>query len=77
MQNQPNPRERTTNIPKFKFHCVGADTVCLALKKLKSKPSCGIDTIPITVYKGASEALLLPLVHIINIIIKTGEWPSK
>ena len=77
MQNQPSPKERTTDIPKFKFHCVGTATVRQALKKLKSKPSCGIDSIPITVYKGASEALLLPLVHIINIILTTGVWPTK
>ena len=51
MQCKPSPNERALDIPKFKFHSIGCATVRQALKK-----SCGFDSIPITVYKGASEA---------------------
>ena len=71
------PKVRSYDGPTFNFHCVGTAAVRRALKKVKTKVSYGIDQVPIIPFKKAQETLLLPLVHVINLILKTGIWPSE
>ena len=61
----------------FKFHCIGTQAVKRALFKLPNKTSVGVDKIPVTVFKTGWSAIALPLVHIVNLVIKSGEWPSR
>ena len=68
---------RSYDKPSFNFHSVGTATVRRALKKVKNMLSFGVDSVPIIAYKKAQEVLLLPLVHVINLILKTGTWPSE
>ena len=77
VNSQPIFKKKNLDIPMFSFHSVGTSIVRNALKKIKSKPACGVDKIPIIVYKSAQEALLLPLVHVVNLILKTGVWPEE
>ena len=80
MNGQPEPKGKTSaesSTGTFRFHNVGVATVRKALKKLKSKHSHGLDGIPITAYKSAFEPLALALVHLTNLVINTGAWPSE
>ena len=61
----------------FTFSCVGTAAVKRALQKLAPKTAVGVDNIPITVFKMAWSALAIPLVHIVNLVITTGEWPNE
>ena len=61
----------------FKFHCIGTKTLKRALHSLQNKTSVGVDGIPIGVFKSGWSALALPLVHIVNAVIKSGQWPDQ
>ena len=79
LSQSPNMRHILTEAPaggSFRFHNVGIATVRRALGKLKAKPTCGVDEVPITVYKAAWTPLASPLVHVINLVINNGVWPD-
>ena len=61
----------------FKFHCIGTQALKRALHSLQNKTSVGVDKIPIGVIKAGWSALALPLVHIVNLVIKSGQWPDQ
>ena len=77
VNHQPTFETKDLATQKFSYHNVGTAIVRRALKKMQAKPSCGVDTVPILVYKAAQEALLLPIVHIVNLILQKGEWPAE
>ena len=62
------------NHETFEFSCVGTAAVRKALFSLETKNATGVDGIPITVYKTAWSVLALPLVHLVNLVIRTGVW---
>ena len=74
---QATPKKRPYDGPHFGFHSVGTAAVRRALKRVKPKVSYGVDNVPILAYKKAQETLLLPLVHIINLILRNGTWPCE
>ena len=76
MSSQGALKGRVTDRDSFRFHCVGIATLRRSLLKLKPKLSYGLDRVPIKVIKEAFEPLALPLVHLTNLIIKTGKWPA-
>ena len=61
----------------FKFHCIGANALKKSLTSLQSKTSMGVDKVPITVLKAGISALALPLVHIVNTVIRSKKWPEQ
>ena len=61
----------------FSFACVGTATLRKALQKPEPKTAVGTDGVPISVFKSAWAPLGLPLVHIVNLVIRTGEWPKE
>jgi len=61
----------------FKFHCVGTNTLKRALHELQNKSSVGFDKVPIVVFKTGWQPLALPLVHLVNTVIKSGVWPQQ
>ena len=69
--------EGTSVESTFKFHSVGTAAVRRALGKLKAKPACGTDGVPILIYKLAWGPLALPLVKLINLVLTTGVWPDS
>ena len=77
LNTQAAPKVKSYDGPTLSFTSVGVAAVRRALKKVKSKVSYGIDGIPIIPYKKAQEAILLPLVHVINLILKSGVWPDE
>ena len=77
MSRQCTNNQRASEGDSFRFHCVGIATLRKALLKLKTKLSYGLDGVPITVIKEAFEPLALPLVHLTNLVIKTGKWPTS
>ena len=60
----------------FAFKSVGFQEVRKAILQLPAKTSVGVDSIPITIFKNAWAALAPHVVHIINLVIKTGQWPT-
>ena len=70
-------KEAVSSDTGFRFHCVGTKTLKQALHNLQNKPSVGMDKIPIGVFKSGWSALALPLVHLVNTVIKTGKWPKR
>ena len=70
-------RARALQEGTFRFSCIGTATLKSALQKLQAKTAVGTDGVPITIFKSAWAPLALPLVHIVNLIIKTGEWPRE
>lgn len=48
-----------------------------AAKRLKPKPSCGTDGIPSYIVKACIEPICLPLLHILNLCLAFGCFPSK
>ena len=77
IKTHTTPKGRSYEGPTFSFTSVGVAAVRRALKKVKPKVSYGIDEVPIMAYKKAQEAVLLPLVHVINMILKEGVWPDE
>ena len=75
----PSPQDGPSEVSKvpFAFSCIGVAEVRKALHNLEPKNTTGVDGIPITIYKAAWAALALPLVHVANLIITTGVWPSE
>ena len=70
-------REAISSDTGFKFHCIGTKALKNALHSLQNKSSVGVDKIPITVFKAGWSALALPLVHIVNTVIRSGKWPDQ
>ena len=70
-------KEAISSDTGFKFHCIGTKALKNALHSLQNKSSVGIDKIPITVFKAGWSALALPLVHIVNTVIRSGKWPDQ
>ena len=70
------PEAVTSPAGGFVFKCVGFQEVRKAILQLPAKTSVGVDNIPITIFKTAMAALAPPVVHIINLVIKTGQWPT-
>ena len=77
VNHQPTFETKDLGTHKFSYHSVGTAIVRRALKKTQAKPSCGVDGVPILIYKSAQEALLLPIVHVVNLILQKGEWPAE
>ena len=77
LNSNPTIKAKAFGGPKFEFHSVGTASVRQAIKKVQAKPACGVDGVPITIYKAAQETILLPLVHVVNLILKSGVWPSE
>jgi hypothetical protein len=55
---------------------VTEDELSLAIKRLKSKKSSGPDGIPSFIFKGCSEFLIKPLLHLFNLSIKSSIFPD-
>ena len=76
MNDRKPPEAVTSPAGGFAFKCVGFQEVRKAILQLPAKTSVGVDNIPITIFKTAMAALAPPVVHIINLLIKTGQWPT-
>ena len=70
-------QEAVSSDTGFKFHCIGTNALKRALHSLQNKTSVGVDKIPIGVIKAGWSALALPLVHLVNLVIKSGQWPDQ
>jgi endonuclease/exonuclease/phosphatase (EEP) superfamily protein YafD len=74
----PNSEEpNLLSAPKLSFQGVGTAAVRRALQNLKTTSACGIDDIPISVYKKAWSSLALPLTHLANLILSSSSWPTR
>nr|CAH7750893.1 unnamed protein product [Callosobruchus chinensis] len=73
-----------SNTPNVKAHIdplrfqpiISSEYAQAATKKLKPKKAAGVDGIPPYIIKGCSEWLETPLLHIFNLSLKTGIFPS-
>ena len=61
----------------FAFHSTGTQGVKKALWQLPPKTALGVDRIPITAYKAAFCPLAMPIVHVVNLVIRSGQWPTE
>ena len=61
----------------FRFKCIGTKALKQSLHNLQTKTSVGADKVPIGIFKAGWSALALPLCHLVNLVIKTGEWPKQ
>lgn len=79
MRENPNshttPTSELQSEASFKIHNVETAAVKRALQKLAAKTAVGVDNVPITVFKGTWSLLALPLVHVVNLVIRTVLWP--
>ena len=71
------PKNSSPNEGGFEFFCVGVHAVRKALNQLSPKTALGVDKVPITAYKAGWDNLTTPLVHLVNLVIRTGQWPQE
>ena len=71
------PKAVTSSEEGFTFHITGIQEVKKALWQLPPKTALGVDKIPITAYKAAWGPLAMPIVHVVNLVIQSGQWPRE
>uniref|UniRef100_A0A1B6H5G6 Reverse transcriptase domain-containing protein n=2 Tax=Homalodisca liturata TaxID=320908 RepID=A0A1B6H5G6_9HEMI len=62
---------------KFKCNTIDCDQLIKIIDSIKPKWSAGYDDIPIKIIKEAKHALLKPLLHVVNVSIITGNFPTQ
>lgn len=67
----------TPNFNQFNFNDVSDDDVLKFLRKLKRKSATGLDNIPSCFLKDVAFVISKPLTHVINLSLKTGEFPNN
>lgn len=70
------PKSIVRNHKSFFLSPVTDDELKKIISSLNNTQSTGHDNIPICVYKFATDILIAPLVHLINIIFSTGVFPN-
>lgn len=67
----------TNNLQNMFLNPVTPITVSNTIRKLKPKASIDIDNLSTKLLKDISDNILIPLTHIINLTLETGEVPDK
>ena len=63
--------------PVFRFEEVCPSQVLKALNKLKSTKATGLDDVPPSMIKDASQYIAAPLAYIINLSLSSGMYPAQ
>ena len=67
--------KRTANV--FNFQLVTNAEVEKAIKSIKRSKATGIDDLPPGLIKDAASVISVPLSHIINLSLETGNFPQQ
>jgi hypothetical protein len=75
--SQPVKKSLKLEAIKLELTEVTEEEVLKAIKKLKSKPSSGLDEVTSKILKDGGDVLVMVLTHIINTSIATGMFPAR